>query len=45
MEPLTAVLVGIIAFSEKFTLSLAAGMILIIGAVTIIVLADRKESK
>ncbi len=45
MEPLTAVLVGIIAFSEKFTLSLAAGMILIIGAVTIIVLADRKKSK
>lgn len=45
MEPLTAVLVGIIAFSEKFTLSLAAGMILIIGAVTIIVLTDRKKSK
>ncbi len=45
MEPLTAVLVGIVAFSEKFTLSLAAGMILIIGAVTIIVLADRKKSK
>lgn len=43
MEPLTAVLVGIIAFSEKFTTSLAAGMTLIIGAVTIIVLADRKD--
>lgn len=43
MEPLTAVLVGIIAFSEKFTTSLAVGMALIIGAVTIIVLADRKD--
>lgn len=43
MEPLTAVLVGIIAFSEKFTTSLAVGMVLIIGAVTIIVLADRKD--
>lgn len=43
MEPLTAVLVGIIAFSEKFTTSLAVGMTLIIGAVTIIVLADRKD--
>lgn len=43
MEPLTAVLVGIIAFSEKFTTSLAVGMALIIGAVTIIVLTDRKD--
>lgn len=43
MEPLIAVLVGIIAFSEKFTTSLAVGMALIIGAVTIIVLADRKD--
>lgn len=43
MEPLTAVLVGIIAFSEKLTTSLAVGMVLIIGAVTIIVLADRKD--
>lgn len=43
MEPLTAVLVGIIAFSEKFTLNLAAGIILIIGAVTLIVLSDKKK--
>ena len=44
MEPLTAVLVGIIAFSEKFTISLAAGMSLIIGAVTLIILADSKKN-
>ena len=40
MEPVTAVLVGIIAFSEPFTLNLAAGIALIIGAVTLIVLSD-----
>lgn len=43
MEPLTAVLVGIIAFSEKFTLNLATGIVLIIGAVTLIVLSDKKK--
>lgn len=42
MEPLTAVLVGIIAFSEKFTLNLATGIFLIIGAITLIILPDRK---
>ena len=43
MEPLTAVLIGIIAFSEKFTLNLGLGMAIIIGAVTLIILADRKS--
>ena len=41
MEPVTAVLVGIIAFSEQFTLNLATGIFLIIGAVTLIILSDR----
>jgi drug/metabolite transporter (DMT)-like permease len=41
MEPVTAVLVGLIAFSEQFTLSLATGIFLIIGAVTLIILTDR----
>lgn len=47
MEPVTAVLVGIIAFSETFTANLAIGIFLIIGAVTLIVLADsiRKRIK
>lgn len=40
MEPVTAVLVGIFAFSEPFTANLAIGIFLIIGAVTLIVLAD-----
>lgn len=40
MEPVTAVFVGIFAFSERFTFNLAAGIFLIIGAVTLIVLSD-----
>lgn len=42
MEPLTAVLVGIIAFSERLTLNLAIGIFLIIGAITLIILPKRK---
>lgn len=42
MEPLTAVLVGIIAFSERLTLNLATGIFLIIGAITLIILPKRK---
>lgn len=45
MEPLTAVLIGIIAFSEKFTFNLALGMTIIIGAVILIILADKKQHK
>ncbi len=41
MEPVTAVLVGIIAFSEQFTFNLAVGIFLIIGAVTLIVLSGK----
>lgn len=40
MEPVTAVIVGMIAFAEPFTPNLAAGIFLIIGAVTLIVLSD-----
>ena len=36
LEPLTAVLIGIFVFSEPFTLNLAIGIALILGAVIII---------
>ena len=42
MEPVTAVLVGIYAFSEAFTLNLAVGIFLIIAAVTLIIMYNRK---
>ena len=37
LEPLTAVLIGIFVFGEPFTLNLAFGIILILGAVMVIV--------
>lgn len=40
LEPLTAVLIGIFVFNEPFTLNLAIGIVLILGAVVII--AGRK---
>lgn len=36
LEPLTAVLIGIFVFNEPFTLNLALGIVLILGAVVII---------
>lgn len=38
MEPVTAVIVGITVFGESFSLTIAAGILLIISAVTIIIL-------
>lgn len=37
LEPLTAVLIGIFVFNEPFTVNLAIGIILILGAVVVIV--------
>lgn len=37
LEPLTAVLIGIFVFGEPFTLNLALGIVLILGAVVVIV--------
>ena len=37
LEPLTAVLIGIFVFNEPFTVNLAIGIVLILGAVMIIV--------
>ena len=40
LEPLTAVVIGVLALSEAFTLRTAAGIILIIIAVTAVVLSE-----
>lgn len=42
LEPLTAVLIGICLFGESFTATLAVGIVLILAAVTIIVVADKR---
>lgn len=38
MEPLTAVLVGVVHFGERFNLDAAAGLILVVTAVIIVIL-------
>lgn len=42
MEPLTAVLVGVLHFGERFDLDSAAGLILVITAVVIVILQSRR---
>lgn len=44
LEPLTAVIIGIIVFHEQFTASLAVGIVLILSAVVLIVLHRSKHS-
>lgn len=41
MEPLTAVLVGVVHFGERFNLDAAAGLILVITSVIIVILQTR----
>lgn len=41
LEPVTAVCVGVLVFSEPFTSNLALGIVLIISAVTLIILGNR----
>ena len=43
MEPVTAVVIGIWVFAEPFTVKGAAGILLIVAAVSIVVLRSRKE--
>ena len=43
LEPLTAVLIGIFVFGEPFTATLAVGIVLILGAVTLIVTKKEKR--
>lgn len=42
LEPLTAVLIGILVFDEPFTFNLALGIVLILGAVVIIAKGKRE---
>jgi drug/metabolite transporter (DMT)-like permease len=42
LEPLTAVLIGIFVFNESFSVNLAIGIVLILTAVSLIVLAPTK---
>ena len=44
MEPFTAVVIGILVFGEPFTLQGAAGILLIVAAVTIVVWKERKAA-
>lgn len=44
LEPLTAVLIGILVFGESFTVTLAVGIFLILAAVTLIVVLPNKQS-
>jgi drug/metabolite transporter (DMT)-like permease len=43
LEPTTAVLIGVLVFSEPFTLRLLFGIVLILAAVVLVVLA--KDSR
>lgn len=45
LEPLTAVLIGIIIFGEAFTLRLAIGIVLILSAVVLIALRQPEEKQ
>ena len=44
MEPLTAMVIGILAFGEPFTWMTAAGMVLVIAAVSWVVLNNASGS-
>lgn len=44
MEPLTAVLVGVVHFGERFNLDAAAGLVLVITAVVIVILQTRRTT-
>lgn len=45
MEPLTAVVLGILFFGERFTVTGAIGIVLVIAAVTIAVVHTTSEEK
>lgn len=45
LEPLTAVLIGVLLFGENFTWRLVGGIILILGAVMLIILGNAFSSK
>ena len=45
LEPLTAVLIGVLLFGERFTLKLAIGIVLIMGAVLLIIIGNVRTSR
>ncbi len=45
LEPLTAVLIGVLIFGEKFTIKLAIGIVLIMGAVLLIIIGNTISSQ
>ena len=45
LEPATAVLIGVFVFGEPFTILLAAGIVLILGAVTLVVTAKSNKAQ
>lgn len=44
LEPLTAVCIGVFVFNEDFSWRLAAGLILILSAVTTVILSEKKDN-
>ena len=44
LEPLTAVLIGILVFAEPFSLRMAAGIVLILAAVALVVLTKARRN-
>lgn len=45
LEPLTAVLIGVLLFGERVTLKLAIGIVLIMGAVLLIIIGNVRTSR
>ena len=45
LDPVTAVIVGVFVFSEPFTINLAIGIMMIIGAIVLIILYGGKPKK
>lgn len=41
MEPLTAVVIGIVCFGERFSAMQAAGVVVVLAAVTLVIMAER----
>jgi drug/metabolite transporter (DMT)-like permease len=41
MEPLTAVVIGIGCFGERFGATQAAGVVVVLAAVTLVIMAER----
>ena len=44
-EPVTAMLVGVLVFSEPFTVPIAIGLMLIIASVIFLVLSNKKAQE